>query len=201
MKKNIHLLLFVSITICSQNIYSKDNPSEVISTKNDFLLDELIQETQKEKVIQNFNKTVKELSTKLDYMLKQIENKKDKRAVVKLIQYIQNGQGITEWQNNQDDNNSNNKKNNNSSSIGKEVVKVIKRLTSSTAIVAYATVICFMVTKNIFFSGEITNILNALKNVLEQVAFIEKWHVIGNYAGYALKAIAGYLTLGYVKPW
>lgn len=124
------------------------------------------QQLNKQQLIKQFNDLSKSLEKKVKTSIIEVTDPKEQEALKQLILEIKKIQASTI------ENNTNNP-------IKRTLLETLKNLTSKTAIVTYATIVCFAISQKIVLSGEITSILMAFRDVLEQFSSITFWSTMG----------------------
>lgn len=156
MKKKI-LVTYMLSAIATQNVFAKndffiqnlDPATEISSVDNQLLKDSQIQGKTNVPTIDELNKKLHNLSNQLEKILSKVKNKKDQKILVQLVQKIQTAEASGNA------NSSNNKNiSKNKHTLRRDIFDVLKNLTTQTAIVAYAAIICLAITKKIFDTGD-----------------------------------------------
>lgn len=186
--------------IATQNVFAKndffiqnlDPATEISSVDNQLLKDSQIQGKTNVPTIDELNKKLHNLSNQLEKILSKVKNKKDQKILVQLVQKIQTAEASGNA------NSSNNKNiSKNKHTLRRDIFDVLKNLTTQTAIVAYAAIICLAITKKIFDTGEISRILEHFKLILEQVVTLEKLKFAGQSITYIMQGLLYYVSFGY----
>lgn len=197
-KKFIAAYLFSAIAT-QQNLFAKsDNSLQSLDPLTEVSKDEQIfknSQAQEEKnvpTIDELNKKLYKLSSQLENIIAKVKNKKDKKILVQLVQKIQTAEtsGNANYS-------SNKVESANKRTLRTDIFDMLKNLTTQTAIVAYAAIICLVITKKIFDTGEISRILEHFKLILEQVVTLEKLKFAGQGITYIMQGLLYYMSFGY----
>lgn len=201
MKRKIFFACIFS-AIPTQNIFAKNAPSiqclnhaieATDFTENKTLKGSQIPEEPNIPSVDELNKKVHKLSNQLGALIARVKNKKDKKVLVQLVQKIQTADSSEKTISSK----SKMKSNKNNRSDRKDTFDILKNLTTQTAIVAYAAIICLAITKKILDTGEISRILEHFKLILEQVVTLEKLRLAGQSITYIMQGLLYYASLGY----
>jgi hypothetical protein len=190
--------------IITQNIFSKNDSSiqsldhpvaEDSIEQNQIISNAQAYEKNKIPTVDELNKKINKLSNQLEKILSQVKNKKDKKILVQLVQKIQTADNAkTETYSS---NKTKRAKNSGNRPLRKDVVDLLKRLTTQKAIIAYAAIVCLAITKNILSTGEISKIMHEIQLIVEQVITIEKLRLVGQSLTYIMQGLFYYMSLGY----